>query len=622
MNTHSVRVACVGRIGRLGRFGRFSSLVRVKRAFCSASAICLLFWAVAAPAAAAQPEAKIKELRTIFPVAETGFDPSTVQDLYSGIVIQAIFDTLYTYDYMARPAKLVPKAASAMPEVSSDGKTYTIRLKKGILFTPDPAFGGVRRELTMADYVYSWKRLFDPKLSSPHTWLFDNKVIGLSELAADAKESGKFDYERTIPGLELLDKYTLRIHLNRTDFNLGMILAHQPTAALAREVVDKYGDNKGEVASNPVGTGFYKLGQWVRGSRIVLDENTDHLPEIWDFKAGDDPDDARIVRQMQGKKMPQINRVVINVLLEEQSRWLSFQSGDADLFQLGGTLAPKAMLNGRLRPELVDKGVQLSRLIDPEIAYYYWNMEDPVVGGFSKEKIALRRAIAMAHDIDEEIRIASNGQAVRLEYPIPPGVVGHNPAYKSLLQHDPVLANKLLDRFGYKKGTDGWRTLPDGKPLLVRYTSQNGAGGVLSAEIWRRTYTAIGIRMENDRMVFSDILKAEKQCKLQARSSAWIADYPDGDNFMQLFYGPNTHQNNSGCYQDPQYDAWYEQSQKLGDSPERNALYHKMARQLEVNAGILIGYARYRNMLAQPSVLGYKKHPILGQEWQYIDIEN
>jgi oligopeptide transport system substrate-binding protein len=564
----------------------------------------------------------VKVLRTILPAAETGFDPATVRDLYSGHITQAIFEALFTYDYLARPAKLVPDTAVSLPEVSSDGKTYTIRLKKGILFTPDAAFKGKRRELTMADYVYSWKRLRDPKLASPHAWLFKNKVVGLDQLAEDAVSSGKFDYDKSIPGFELVDKYTLRIHLTQTDFNLGMILAHKPSSALAREVVEKYGDVRGEVASNPVGTGYYKLGQWVRGSRIVLEENTDHLPQTWDFKAGDDPDDARIVRQMQGKKMPQIGRIEITVMLEDQSRWLSFQSGETDLFWLDGPLAPKAILNGKLRPELAAKGVQLSRLIDPEISYYYWNMEDPVLGGFAKEKIALRRAIAMAHDIDEEIRIVWNGEAVRLQYPIPPGVVGHDPAYRSLLQYDPVLANKLLDRFGYKKDKDGWRTLPDGEPLLLHYTSRNEAVGVLQAEMWRKTYTSIGIRMASDRIIFSDILKAEKQCQLQSRTASWIADYPDGDNFMQLFYGPNTHQNNNGCYQDSQFDSWYVESQKLGDSPERNALYHKMARQLEVNAGSLIAYARYRNMLAQPSVLGFKKHPILTQEWQYIDIKN
>ncbi|WP_317201119.1 ABC transporter substrate-binding protein [Janthinobacterium sp.] len=575
------------------------------------------------PAAAApnEPNEPVKVLRYILPAAETSFDPAIARDLYTGHLTQAIFETLYTYDYLARPARLVPGSAAALPEVSADGKTYTIRLKKGILFTPDPAFNGKRRELTMADYVYSWKRLFDPKLSSPHSWLFEGKIVGLDKLAEQAKKSGKFDYDAAIPGFELLDPYTLRIQLTQTDFNLGMILAHEPTGALAREVVLKYGDSKGEVASNPVGTGFYKLGQWVRGNRIVLEENTDHLPETWDFQAGNDPDDQRIVRQMKGKKIPQIGRIEISVLIEDQSRWLSFQSGGTDLFWLDGPLATKAILNGKLRPELAAAGVQLSRLIDPEITYYYWNMEDPILGGFSKEKIALRRAIAMSHNIDEEIRIVWNGQAEKLQYPIPPGVVGYDPNYKSLLQYDPVLANKLLDKFGYKKGPDGWRTLPDGKPMVLHYSSRNEASGVLQAEMWRKSYTSIGIKMENDRMIFSDILKTEKQCKMQSRSSPWLADYPDGDNFMQLFYGPNSHQNNNGCYRDPQYDQWYAASQKMPAGPERDELFHKMARQLEVNAGALMGYARYRNMLAQKTVLGYKKHPILHQEWQYIDIE-
>jgi oligopeptide transport system substrate-binding protein len=579
--------------------------------------LCLALFG-AMPASGAEP---VKTLRYIFPAAEAGFDPATVRDIYSVHVLQAIFETLYTYDYLARPATLAPLAAAALPEVSADGKTYTIRLKRGILFTPDPAFKGRKRELTMADYVYSWKRLFDPRLASPHAWLFEGKVVGLDKAVADARKTGRFDYDAKIEGFELVDPYTLRIHLTKTDFNLAMILAHEPTSAVAREVIAAYGDVKGEVLSNPVGTGYYKLGQWVRGSRIVLERNPDHLPEIWDFKGNGSPEDERIIAQMKGKKLGQIDRVEISVMVEDQSRWLSFQSGGADLFWLDGPLAPKAMLNGKLRPELAAKGVQLSRLLDPEVTYYYWNMKDPVLGGMSKEKIALRRAIAIAHNIDEEIALVWNGQAERIDYPIPPGVVGHDPEYKSLLQYDPALANRLLDRFGYKKGKDGWRTLPDGKPLVVHYVSRNEANGVLQAEVWRKTYTSIGIRMENDRIILSDILKGEQFCKVASRNFQWMADYPDGDNFMQLYYGPNVHQNNAGCMSDPEFDRMYVQTQKMPASPERDALYHQMARRIEVIGASRMGYSRYRNMLAQPKVMGYKKHPILQQEWQYIDID-
>ena len=572
---------------------------------------------VSAPVAAAAP----KVLRTIFPAAETGFDPAMTHDLYSAQINQAIFESLYTYDYMARPAKLMPQTADGMPEISADGKTYTIRLKKGIYFADDPAFKGKRRELTMADYVYAFKRLFDPRLASPNSWLFQGKVVGLDALAAEAKKTGVFNVDTPVAGFVLLDPYTLRIDLTKPDFNLGMSLAHNPTAAMAREVVEQYADAQGQVMAHPVGTGPYRLTQWVRGSRMILDANPGYRGKTWDFQVGSEPEDARIVKQMQGKTLPQIGRVEVSVIIEDQSRLLSFQNDQIDLFQLDGPLAPKALTGGKLNADMIAKGVQLSRIVDPEISYYYWNMRDPVLGGLTKEKIALRRAIAMAHDVEEEIRIIWKGEALALDYPVPPGVVGHDPAYRSILRTDPAAANALLNKFGYRKGKDGFRTLPDGKPLVVRYTSRNETNGQLQGELWNKTYAAIGIRMEGDRRPFPDILKAEKQCQLQTRTNAWIADYPDGDNFMMLFYGPNIHQNNNGCFQHPDYDKLYAQSQVMPAGPERDVLYRQMARIIEVNGAARIGYARYRSMLAQPRVLGFKKHPILSQEWLYIDID-
>ncbi len=578
------------------------------------AALCAVLTAQAAPQ---------KTLHYILPAAEGSLDPAQGRDLYTGHITEAIFETLFTYDYLARPVRLAPQTAAALPEISPDGRSYLIRLKPGIWFTPDPAFGGQRRELTVADYVYSWKRLFDPRLASPNSWLLEGRIVGLDALAAEAKQRGRMDYDAPVAGFEQLDRYTLRLHLTQPDSSLGMILAYEPLAAVAREVVQRYADAKGEVADHPVGTGAYQLGKWVRGSRIVLDENPHYRREHWNFAASADGSatDARIVRQMQGKKIPQIGRIEISVQLEDQSRWLSFTSGAADLFWLDGPLAPRAIAGGQLRPELAARGIQLSRIVDPVLTYYYWNMQDPVLGGFSKEKIALRRAIAMAHDVDEEIRLVLNGEAQRLAMPVPPGVAGHDPDYRSVLQYDPELANRLLDQFGYKKGADGWRTLPDGQPLLIRYTSRNEAAGVLMAELWRKTYTRLGIRMDNQRMIFSDIQQAEQRCQLQTRTYQWMADYPDGDNFMQLFYGKNIHQNNNGCYQDAQYDQWYEASHAMPPGPQRDALYRQMTRLLEVQGVAMPAYTRYRSMLAQPAVLGYKKHPILHQEWKYLDIE-
>ncbi|OIQ89666.1 putative binding protein YgiS precursor [mine drainage metagenome] len=570
------------------------------------------------PAAhAADPD---KVLHYAFVAPETGFDPAITRDLYSAEVIQSIFETLYTYDYLARPAKLAPQTAVALPEITDGGKTYTIHLKRGIYFSPDPAFGGKPRELTMADYVYSFERLLDPKLASPHSWLFEGKVVGLDEAAARAKKTGRFDYDAPIPGFELVDRYTLRIHLKHPDYNLGMILAHEPTSAVAREVIEKYRDASGQVMAHPVGTGAYLLSKWVRGSRIVLTANPGYRGFIWNFKAGSDPGDRAIVAAMRGKRMPQIGKIDIRIMVEDQSRWLAFLDRQIDLLELQGPLAPKALVDGHLRPELAAKGIQLSRIVDPEISYYYWNMQDPVVGGLSPAKIALRRAIAMAYDVQEEINVVWNGEAVPLQYPIPPGVVGYDPDYVSSVHYHPRLANALLDRYGYRRGADGYRTLPGGKPLTITYTARTDSNGTQESEMWKKTFDSIGIRMASNLMQFPDILKAEKECHLQMRTSPWIADYPDGDNFMQLFYGPNIHQNNNGCTEIPAYDRRYEASQRLPDGPERDRLYHQMARILEVDAPILIGYARYRNMLAQPNVIGYKKHPILHCEWLYFDM--
>lgn len=545
---------------------------------------------------AADPD---KVLRYAFPAAESGFDPALTQDLYSGHIDQSIFETLYTYDYLARPVKLIPLTAEAMPEITDGGKTYTIRLKKGIYFADDPVFNGKRRELTMADYIYSFKRLLDPKIRSPHAWLFEGKVTSF----------------------ELVDRYTLRIHLKQPDYNLIYILAHHPTAAVAREVVEKYQDAQGHVLANPVGTGPYRLKEWVRASRIVLEANPNYRKMIWDFQPSSDPQDKKIVAEMKGKRIPQIGRIEISVMPEDQSRWLSFLDDQIDLFQLYGTLAPKALSNGKLKPELAKKGIQLSRITDPEITYYYWNMRDPIVGGLSKEKIALRRAMAMAYNVPEEISIVWNNEATALQYPIPPGMIGYDPNYVSSIQYDPAAANALLDKFGYKKGADGWRTLPDGKPFHITYSARADSTGQLQAEVWKKALNAIGINMVADLRPFPDLLRAEKLCQLQMRTLAWGADYPDGDNFMQLFYGQNIGQNNHGCNKIPEYDTLYAQSQKLPPGPERDALYHKMARILEVYAPQRLGLSRYRNMLAQPRVIGYKKHPILSAEWMYFDIE-
>ena len=572
---------------------------------------------IAASALAADPA---KVLRIAFPVAETGFDPVRVSDLYSNIVNEAIFERLLTYDYLARPAKLVPMTAESMPEVSEGGRTYLVHLRRGIYFAPDPAFKGQRRELTAEDYVYSFKRFADPANRAPYGFMLQGKIVGLDEQTEAAKKSGKFDYDATIPGLVALDKYTLRFKLTSADFLFPYTLAHVPFCAVAREVVEAYGN---DVQAHPVGTGPYALKEWRRAAKITLEANPNYRDVTWDFQPDGKSSDEAIAAAMKGKKIPQIGRVEISIIEESQSRWLAFERKELDYLALPATFVGQALdESNNLKPKWVEQGVSLFRAVDPSVGYTFFNFRDPLVGGFANEKIALRRAIIMAYDLPAEIRVIAKNQEIQAQMPIPPGVVGFDASYRSVNQYDPVLANKLLDYFGYKKGSDGYRTLPDGKPLTIRQATGTAAIDREYSELWKRSMDAIGIRMLFEPGKFSDTLKAAKACHVMMWQASWTADYPDGDNFMQLLYGPNTGESNNGCYESKAYDALYEKSLTLPPtSVARNHLFIDMSRQMEVDGAWNLHSSPIRNQLIRPWVKGYKKHPILQAEFVYMDLD-
>lgn len=577
----------------------------------------------ASPPAAVRDDA-VKTLRITFQTAETGFDPVKVSDYYSGVVIAAIFDPLLTYDYLARPAKLTPNVAAALPHIADGGTTYTFKLKPGIYFTPDPAFKGRRRELTAADYVYSIKRFLDPKNRSPYAFLFEGKIVGLDKLADEAKKSGRFDYDAAIAGFETPDRYTLRIRLTETDFNFSHVLAFPLVGAVASETIAAYGD---DTNAHPVGTGPYLLGRYVRSSKIVLDKNP-HFRDMRWSAASADPADQAVITRMQGKKLPLIERVEISVMDEAQSRWLAFQRRETDIEYQLEELAPKFMTtDGKLKPEYASQGIRMDRSVDPEIIYLFFNTQERIgdqpnpLGGFTKEKIALRRALAMAYNVEDQINIIRKGQSIRAHYPIPPGVAGHEPQFRGGIAYDPALANALLDKFGYARGAEGYRTFPNGKPLIIKYYSTPTERDRQFDELMKRSMDRIGIRIDIHKDRFAELIKLANQCRLMMKHSAWIADYPDGDNFMQLLYGANAGQSNSACYKSAEFDKRYEKSRQLPDGPERNQLYREMTRQMEADTAWLLTDSRYRNVLLQPYVVGYKKHPVFSHEWLYMDLD-
>ncbi|HYC35107.1 MAG TPA: ABC transporter substrate-binding protein [Usitatibacter sp.] len=577
-----------------------------------------LLLALSCTAALGAPQ---KVLRVAYLSAETNFDPAFVSDLYSNNIIHEIFEPLLTYDFFARPAKLKPETAEAMPEVSDGGRTYTVRLKKGILFSDDPAFEGRKRELTAHDYEFALKRLIDPKVSSPNLWLIEGRVVGVEAAAAAAKKAGRFDYDAKIPGIEVLDRYTLRIRLEKPDYNFLYILAMPNIGAQAREVVEKYGS---DIGSHPVGTGAFRLGTWKRSSKIVLERNPNFREVFFDDEVPpeSDAEGRRLHAQLAGKRLPQVDRVEVYIVEEAQPRWLAFLNNEIDWVNVPIEFTRMAVPGGKLAPWLEKRDVRHMTNVDPDVVYLYFNMRDATFGGYTPEKVALRRAVSLAYNVEEDIRLIRNGSAIEAQSMIPPGVLGYDPGFNLGRTYDPAKAKALLDMFGYLDANgDGWRDMPDGAPLVFINATEPDQTNRLFAQLWKKNLEAVGIRVEQKTAKWPELRKESKLGKLQSWQLAWSADYPDGENFYQLLYGPNCGSSNDACFQLPAFDALYEKAAALPPGPERTALYQEMAKLVAAYVPFRPQTHRIRHQVVQPWVLGWRRNPFMHEAYRYVDID-
>ena len=563
---------------------------------------------------------KVKTIRYAFLIAETTFDPAKASDLYSNIINEAIFDAPLTYDFLARPAKLIPNTTVAMPEVTDSGKTYTLRFKPGIYFADDPAFKGVKRELTSYDYAYALKRFYDPQLSSPWLWYVEGKIIGGDEALATAKRTGKFNYDASIAGIETPDRTTLRIRLKQTDYNFIYIFGTVQTAAVAREVIEA---NATDPGAHPVGTGPFRLIEWKRSHKMVLGANPDYRLHLYEAEPGDDPERQEIYRLMRGKKLPQIQRVEVSVIEESQPRWLAFLNGETDYANAPNEFAGFAFPGGNLAPNLAKLGMRGQRFVEPDLVYTYFNMKDPVVGGYTPEKVALRRAMWLGYNLNEDINVIRNGGAVKAESPIPPGVAGYDAAFRNPYgEYSPAKANALLDMYGYlDRDGDGYRENPDGSKLVIEKSSEPDNTTKQYDELWRKNMDAIGLKLVWNKAKWPDLNKQSQLGKLAMWQLAWGADYPDAENFYQNLYGGNIGQSNRSKFKLPAFDKLYEQARQMPPSPKRNLLYGEMTRLVSAYAPWIPNVHRLRSDVVQPWVVGYMKHPILNAPWLFMDVD-
>jgi ABC-type transport system substrate-binding protein len=576
-----------------------------------------------APAAAAIA-GSTKVLRYAMRVAETGFDPAQISDLYSSTLTANMFDALYEYEFLARPVRLRPNTATEMPEASADFKTFTIRVRPGIYFADDPAFKGQRRELTAADYVYSIKRHFDPRWKSPtYTSLNNNRILGLDEVRQAALRDKKpFDYDKPVEGMRALDRYTIQFKLGEPNPRFADQLSDPArTGAVAREVVELYGD---KMMEHPVGTGPYQLAQWRRSSLITFEKNPNYRDVFYNEEAP--PDDAlaqTAAKRLAGRKLPMIDRIEVSVIEQPQPRWLAFVNREMDLIeQVPEDFTYVAIPNNHVAPNLAKQGIYEVRYLRNDAAMSYFAMENPVVGGYTPDKVALRRAIALAVNVDEEIRVVRRGQAITAQSIMAPGLFGYDPAFRSEMgTFDRAKAQALLDLYGYvDRDGDGWRDRPDGSPLVLEYATQpNDLDRQLITQ-WKKNMDAIGVRIVFKTAQWPENLKASRAGKLMMWGVAWSGG-PDGEEFLVLGDGPEKGQANHARFDNAEYNRLFQQQRTMPDGPERMQVMSRMKE-------ILVAYMPYKahvhriwTDLAQPWVVGYHRNVFLREFWRYVDVD-
>ena len=553
-----------------------------------------------------------KVLHVASPDIDT-LDPQEFSDDPSYQVVAAIFEPLYEWDYIASPPKLTPLTADGPPEITPDGKVWTIRLKHGIFFTDDPSFKGKPRELVAGDFVYSYKRWIDPAGRRGGAPVTTDLIVGARPVVDAAARTGKFDFDRPIEGLRALDRYTLQLRLTESDYPiirdlLGFV------GASAREVVEAAG---ADIRIRAVGTGPYRLREWKRGSRIALDANPSYRSVRFPDNA--DPAHAALMRAMQGKVLPQISAIEIAVIDEELPRLLQFEQGGLDYVVLRGEVANRLLANGKLKPEYEGRGI--TRYVHPEPFLFsvYFNVADPVLGGMSNERIALRRAIALALDVEALLKVVYAGQALPANQIVPPGVGGHDPTLPMKPLYNVAAARALLDRFGYRMQADGYRRAPDGKPLLLTLSQRTGAVSREVETLWRKNMDAVGLRIDFRVAPFQEIIKALEKGQYQMYYGGFGGS-PSGYNELSQLHSKQPQRVDVSQFKLAEYDVAMDQFlHSASDAGQIDA-----ARRMSDLAGVympqLPAAFRLENDFVQPWVLGFSPM-IFSTYWKYLDID-
>jgi len=534
-----------------------------------------------------------------------GMDPIYANDLYSSNEVARVYEGLLEYHYLKRPYTLVPNLAEALPKVSEDGMTYTFKIKQGVKFHDDKAFPNAKgRELTAEDFVYSIKRLADPKLQALGWWLLDGKIKGLNEWRDKYADQPKVDYTEEVEGLKAVDRYTLQFTLAKPFPQFLYALAMPFTFAVAKEVVDHYGK---EFINHPVGTGPFVLPEFKQTNKIVYTKNPAFRKKTFPTEASEE---FKNMLTDAGKTLPLVDKVIVNILVESQPRWLNFQKGKIDYIGIPKDNFDSAVIPGKgITDDLKKKGINLTVTPSLDVTYTAFNHDNKL---FANEK--LRQAMSAAFDPYTANKLFYNNTALPAQSVVPPGIAGHIEGYKNpFVGPNLELAKKLLAEAGYPEG----KGLPE-----ISYDCPSSTISRQIGEFFKQQMSKIGVNIKVVQNPWPELQKKIKNRTVMLYGIAWGADYPDAENFLQLLYGPNKSPGANGSgYSNDEFDKLYKTAAVLQDSPQRTALYEKMNRIAAEKVPWIFGVHRQSYVLFHSWVKNYINADFNAGQAQYLNID-
>jgi oligopeptide transport system substrate-binding protein len=535
-----------------------------------------------------------------------GLDPAQSNDLYVANVLSVVYESLYQYNYLKRPLVLEPSLAAGMPVVSKDSKTYTIKIKPGVKFQDSEIFpGGKGRELVAKDFIYSWLRLADPSVQSEGFWVIDGKVAGVNEWR-DKKAKGEATYDTPVEGLQAPDDHTLVIKLTKPNYQFLYQLAVPYTAAMPHEMVEKYGR---ELINHAVGTGPYKLDEWIRNSRLSFSKSPTWRGETYPT-SGDSTDEASGFLKDAGKAIPFADKVVFFELPEDQPRWLNFMKGATDFVEIPKDNFDSSIKGDQIDPEYGAKGIAVRKDPDPDLTYDGFNMLDPILG----KNDLVRKAMALAQDMPTLLDKFYNGRGINAQSPIPPSVDAYDPNFVNPYKQSNVeKAKELLAKAGYPEG----KGLPE-----FEFSIYSGATSRQLAEFFQQNMAKIGIKINISITSWPQFTDKLREKKAQIFGIAWSADYPDAENFLQLLYGPNESPGtNNSNYHSKEFDALYEKAATLPPGEARNEVYKKMRDIFVKDMPWIPELHRLRYQLYHTWLANFKPNLIILNPYKYMRID-